>query len=330
VTNLTELAKANASEPAESNGGKLSPKTMQARSNFAPPIARRRRLDAHARKKEAGKSRFPIAVSSIFASLISLFTGAAYLAGKSYHSAYLMNFHVPDRIITKNTIDYFFYSYLAFRDLPSSYAGTYLLLPVVLLSLVGALLWRYGDGSVAFFWGMLRSVGDKATSSTSAKKELSAVRTVGIVVLGWFALLTFVPGLIKTPEEWGTIAGFAQAEKDREVFREGCEQKKNGTRFCSEIFDRNTSVGRGFIIEVSEKYVVIFEKGAAKVIPVQGKSLIPVITERDLSDCFLDRTITNGVVVDKMISRIHAQMIGRPDCANQAVSRHTKKIDLTH
>jgi hypothetical protein len=216
------------------------------------------------------------------ATLVPMFTGAAYLTGLAYHQAYLRMFHVPVSLVPISVDENFVYAYVTFSVLVRAFFESAMAVAVI--------------SSLIFFgtlqWLLMDPATDKIRQSRFAiavRRWLSRrhrIRALGrlvflptAVTIGTIYFIFFVTVALVIPVELGMAAGRMVALEDKAAFQKNCNEPV-GTRFCSIILEGDKELIKGYIIGGSEKNIVVFVGEKTTILARGDKTTITATVER--------------------------------------------------
>jgi hypothetical protein len=245
------------------------------------------------------------------ATFLPILTAGAYLVGKAYHCAYLNAFYVPCKLVTKTTTDYFIYSYIALRSELIGFSLASILLTLLTIG-AAAIIKKFRDRAKA------SKHNRPAVFFQPIKAGRLSVNTSSFPLLlgGAVCVLISVTGLVMLPERIGGEAGFQAANEEKKIFQDGCTQGKNEFIFCNDILAGDRHIARGFILDVSEKYVMVYENSRARAIPATKLSFMAVVPPSGIGNCTIElkAPMSNRISVSRRESQMWKELGKKIDC----------------
>ncbi|WP_288379312.1 hypothetical protein [uncultured Massilia sp.] len=213
----------------------------------------------------------------LFAGILPILTGAAYLTGVAYHQSYLGAFGIPPKIIEKTTTDFFVYAHSAVTE------SLFIIVSSALATLVvvGFL--------TSFLFQVLKHFEKKARHSGRVNQlrtdwtnrrhvklllELLALPAITVLIIvymvfGLLSALIFPPSL-------GAATGSQRAKEDLNAFKKDCSVGADNHRYCSEIRENETLIACGYLIDSSPEYIAVFDEGKVRTIPAANKTFLTI------------------------------------------------------
>jgi len=213
----------------------------------------------------------------MLASVIPIFSGAAYLTGLTYHNAYLYKFGIPENLLGKTAANYFLYAYQAVAE------SGLRMISITGVAVIGLIIFAI------YFWQIIGWLEQVLSQSRWMQKLHEKVRSkpklrilgkvviVPVIVMMSSYLFFVVFFVFLAPQIIGHQAGVHRAEEDLLKFNRGCEKNIGIPPLCNEIYDGVQPIANGFVVESSEKYVAIYENGIVRTLPLGDKSFVAVL-----------------------------------------------------
>lgn len=218
--------------------------------------------------------------ATFIAFFTSTLTAAAYLTGVAFHQGYLHTYKVSYGLFPKTSSEYFLYAYSAILELVPQFfsfdktTGLLIISAFCALVLIFSLrrLGKYIDDSVA--------VAKIRTKVRSAKSfglvgDLFFYPVLGVVIPLYLLFLLFF--LLLAPALVGELGGERAAKREIAAQEGGCAKPKGVNAYCIDILASDKLLARGFIVDMSEKYVAIRVDGLTKTIPIKDRDFVPFV-----------------------------------------------------